>query len=178
MIACTGGMSETPMAAIRQTVGDRSRSVGPGIWSRQTIGSALLYGLGGGIATLLLIGIPTVLIPNRWFGRAIPPRPLDYAILALTVALVAALAATYALPLACPTRERSLTAGGLLSFFAVGCPVCNKLAVLALGWSGVLTYFAPIQPVLGVASIALLAATLVARLRPLLPRRAAGSGLG
>ena len=136
------------------------------VWTRQTIGPAALYGLIGGIATLLLIGIPTVLIPNRWFGREIPPRPVDYAIFALTVALVAALAATYALPLACPTRERSLTAGGLLSFFAVGCPVCNKIVVLALGWSGAMTYFAPLQPFLGVISIILLAATLVARLLP------------
>jgi hypothetical protein len=133
-------------------------------------GTGLLYGLGGGLATLVLIGVPTVLIPNPWFGREIPPRPLDYVVLALTVLLVAALAATYAWPLACPTRERSLTAGGLLSFFAVGCPVCNKLAVLALGWSGAMTNFAPLQPVRGAVAGHLLAATLVARLRPLLSR--------
>lgn len=160
------------MATVQQAADERVRSLGPGLLSRQTIGNAILYGLVGGVATLLLIGIPTVLIPNRWFGREIPPRPFDYAIFALTVALVAVVAATYALPLACPTRERSLTAGGLLSLFAVGCPVCNKLAVLALGWSGAMTYFAPLQPFLGVASIVLLAATLVARLRPLLRLRA------
>lgn len=158
-------------------MGTSSQAVGAGVGggggelrSRRTLGVASLYALGGGLASLLLIGIPTVLLPNAWFGRAIPPRPLDYVFLALTVALVAALAATYALPLTCPTRERSLTAGGLLAFFAVGCPVCNKLAVLALGWSGALTYFAPLQPLLGVASVALLATTLAARLRPLLRR--------
>ena len=152
----------------------QGHSIAIGVWTRQTIGAAALYGLVGGVATLLLIGIPTVLIPNRWFGREIPPRPFDYVIFALTIALVAALAATYALPLACSTRERSLTAGGLLSFFAVGCPVCNKLVVLALGWSGAMTYFAPLQPFIGLLSIVLLAATLVARLRPLLPHRLGG----
>ena len=158
------------MATMRPTAGEGVGAVGVALRSRQTIGSAILYAFGGGLGTALLIGIPTVLIPNRWFGREIPPRPLDYLLFALTIALSAALAATYALPLACPTRERSLTAGGLLAFFAVGCPVCNKLAVLALGWSGAMTYFAPIQPLLGVASLAVLAATLVARLRPLFPR--------
>lgn len=161
------------MATIGPLVGDGWQANPVGAWSRQTIGSAIIHALGGGFATALLIGIPTVLIPNRWFGRAIPPRPLDYVIFALTVVLVAALAATYALPLTCPTRERSLTAGGLLSFFAVGCPVCNKLVVLALGWSGATTYFAPIQPFLGAVSLVVLTATLIARLRPLWSARSA-----
>lgn len=137
-------------------------------WSWPLLRQAGLYGLVGGVATAVLIGIPTVLIPNPWFGREIPPRSLDYLIWALTILLVAALAATYALPLACPTREGSLTAGGFLSFLAVGCPVCNKLVVLALGWSGAMTYFAPLQPLLGAVSLLLLAVTLWLRLRPAL----------
>lgn len=158
------------MSGVRQTVGEEVRGAEQILPPESFVGTGVLYALGGGLATLLLIGVPTVLIPNPWFGREIPPRPLDYVILALTVLLVAALAATYAWPLACPTRERSLTAGGLLSFFAVGCPVCNKLAVLALGWSGALTYFAPLQPLLGAVAILLLAATFVARLWPLMSR--------
>jgi hypothetical protein len=157
------------MSGAEQAVAEEARGTGRALQPESYLGTGLLYGLGGGIATLVLIGVPTVLIPNPWFGREIPPRPLDYVVLALTVLLVAALAATYAWPLACPTRERSLTAGGLLSFFAVGCPVCNKLAVLALGWSGAMTYFAPLQPLLGAVAVLLLAATFVARLRPLLP---------
>lgn len=124
--------------------------------SRADLARASGYGFVTGLAALLLIGVPTAVIPSPWFGREIPPRPLDYLFLALTVPLVAALGATYALPLACPTRERQLTAGGMLSFFAIGCPVCNKIAVLALGWGGAMTYFAPVQPLLGVVSLALL----------------------
>lgn len=158
------------MSGARQTVAEEIRDTARAIPPEPYVRTGVLYALGGGLATLVLIGVPTVLIPNPWFGREIPPRPLDYVFWALTVILVAALAATYAWPLACPTRERSLTAGGLLTFFAVGCPVCNKLAVLALGWSGAMTYFAPLQPLLGAVAVLLLAATLFARLRPLLSR--------
>ena len=57
--------------------------------------------------------------------------------------------------------------GGFLSFLAVGCPTCNKAAVLALGASGATAYFGPVQPFLGVIGLALLAAALVWRLRGL-----------
>jgi hypothetical protein len=49
----------------------------------------------------------------------------------------------------------------------VGCPVCNKLVVLLLGAGGALSYFAPLQPVLGMVSLALLAYALCTRLRAL-----------
>ncbi|WP_369204925.1 hypothetical protein [Streptomyces sp. PU-14G] len=56
------------------------------------------------------------------------------------------------------------TVGGALSFFAVGCPVCNKLVLLALGTSGALTVWQPLQPVLALASLTLLAVATVRRL--------------
>lgn len=62
------------------------------------------------------------------------------------------------------TQGEKLLGGGLLSVFAVGCPVCNKLVVLAPGTSGALTYFAPLQPVLGFLSVGLLLYALRARL--------------
>jgi len=55
--------------------------------------------------------------------------------------------------------------GGLLAFFAVGCPICNKVVVIALGTSGALTWFAPVQPYLGVVALGLLAWALRVRLR-------------
>jgi MFS family permease len=55
--------------------------------------------------------------------------------------------------------------GGLVSFFAVGCPVCNKLVLLALGTTGARQWFEPIQPFLAAASVVLLAVALRARLR-------------
>ena len=56
-------------------------------------------------------------------------------------------------------------AGGVLAWFAVGCPVCNKLALVALGYSGAISYFAPLQPFLAAAALALTAGAVVVRLR-------------
>jgi hypothetical protein len=53
---------------------------------------------------------------------------------------------------ACPVQGRA-AAGGGLAYLAVGCPLCNKAVVLALGSSGALSYFAPAQPWLGVVAL-------------------------
>lgn len=60
--------------------------------------------------------------------------------------------------------------GGIAAFVAIGCPVCNKIVLLALGTTGALNVFAPIQPLIGLASLVILAATVRWSLR----RRAAG----
>ena len=124
-------------------------------------------GIAGGIAAALLMGLPTDVIPNPWFTRMTPVRPLDVVLLALTALLLGALAATYV-----GTRERSSPAGaarggtgGLLSAFAIGCPVCNKLVVAMIGTSGAVTWFGPLQPALGAAGVALAASALYVRLR-------------
>ncbi len=136
---------------------------------------ACLYALGAGIAALLVIGLPSAVIPNAFFTRMIPTRPQDYLLLGITVLMTAALGATYAFPAACSVRGR-LTAGGFLSFLAVGCPVCNKVVVLLLGMGGALTYFQPIQPLLGLVSIALLGFGFYLRVRAV--RVALGSSPG
>ena len=141
---------------MRQVVG----AVPARMWAR-----AAAYGVLGGIATVLLVGIPTAVIPNPIFTRMTPTRPQDYAFLVVTALLAALLAATYALPAACSLQENKLAAGGVFSFLAVGCPVCNKIVVLLLGTSGAFTYFEPLQPVLGVVSIVLLGYAIRTRLR-------------
>ena len=99
---------------------------------------ATIYGLAGAIFTLLAIGIPTDVIPNPIFTRMLPVRPQDYVFLIVTALLGGLLAASYALPQAnvCSTQQGKTTLGGFLSFFAIGCPTCNKLVVLLLGSSG------------------------------------------
>lgn len=132
---------------------------------RASLAKALLYGSLAGVFVTLVIGIPTLIIPNRWFSRMVPVRPRDYVFLALTVLLTALIAATYALPAACPLQEGKLAGGGLLSFLAVGCPVCNKIVVLAVGMSGATSYFEPLQPIIALAGLALLGYGLLIRLR-------------
>ncbi len=129
-----------------------------------------LFGGVAAVLTVLVIGVPTAVLPNAFFTRMTPTRPQDYAFLALTALLVGIIAVTYAVPppvaAAVPgSGEGRMTAGGLLSFLAIGCPICNKLVVLALGVGGALRYFEPVQPLLGVASLALLGVTAWARLR-------------
>lgn len=114
------------------------------------------------------MGIPTDVIPNPWYQRMTPVRPLDIAMLPALSIVVGALIATYALPGARTFSSLSAGSGsGLLGVFAIGCPVCNKLVILALGFSGALTYFAPLQPVLAAAGLVLASITLRGRLRAL-----------
>ncbi len=130
-----------------------------------TRGRAAVYGVAAGIATTLLIGIPTVLIPNPIFGREVPVQPRDYLFLSITVLLTSILAASYALPATCSLQDGKAAAGGFLSFLAVGCPVCNKVVLLTLGASGAMSYFQPLQPLLALASTLLLGYAIWIRFR-------------
>jgi hypothetical protein len=135
---------------------------------RPFIPSALLYGALGAAFATLTIGIPTDVIPNPFFGRMTPVRVQDYVFLIVTAILTGILAASYALPQtrACSIQQGRATVGGFLSFLAIGCPTCNKIVVLLLGTSGALTIFEPIQPLLALASFALLLLAIWIRWRP------------
>lgn len=121
---------------------------------------------GGALSTALLVGLPTDVLPNPLFSRSVPVQWWNYPTLAVTAALAGVVLATYIREPAsghAPTTGR-LTVGGVLSFFAVGCPVCNKLVLLLLGTSGALTYWAALQPLIAVASVVLLAEVALRRL--------------
>ena len=138
-------------------------------WSRRHI----VVALGAGLLISLLIGLPTDVIPNPVFGRPVAVTWWSYPTLVITAALGGLLAATYVGARSgesasldevdAPTRRGGIA--GLLSFFAVGCPVCNKLVIVALGTTGARQWFEPVQPVLAVASIVLLVWALRSRLR-------------
>ncbi|MFW2513516.1 hypothetical protein ACNI3K_07030 [Demequina sp. SO4-13] len=141
------------------------------LWDARTWAIATV----AGVAVALVVGAATVLIPNPVFGREIAPVWWNYPVWLATSALTGMLIATYMRgrgpaeqQLDDPEAERSGrlgVAGAMLGWFAVGCPVCNKIALLALGYSGALTWFAPFQPVLAVAALAVTGVALVARLR-------------
>lgn len=157
-------------------------------WTARQVVVAVVASLAVGA----VIGAATVLLPNPVFGREIPPVTWNYPVWALASVLTGMLLATYVRPVASAgpepeggaegtsasapfARSGSLgVAGTLLAWFAVGCPVCNKLALLALGYTGALTWYAPVQPYLGGAALLLSAVALVVRLRgqqscPVLP---------
>jgi hypothetical protein len=136
-------------------------------------------------ASLLAFGVVAAIIPNPVFGRQVPPEPFAYAVWLVSAPLMGLLGATYSAPATpvvadvAPVPLRPVPApdaagrdgttlgsvAGLGTFLAIGCPVCNKVALVLLGASGAMTVFAPLQPVIGAASLALLAGTLAWRLR-------------
>lgn len=128
--------------------------------------------------TYLFFGLTTAVLANPVFGRSIAPTSWSSSVLLATAVLTGLLTATYLrndgpapirLEAAAVTPgERSARAGmvgSLLAYLAIGCPVCNKLALVLLGTTGAVNVFAPIQPYLGAIGLALLAIALVVRLR-------------
>jgi hypothetical protein len=128
---------------------------------------AWLLAAAGSIVTAIAVGVPTVLIPNPWFTRMTPVRPQDYVIWVTTLTLSGLLIGSFAIPAAERTGEAKAVSAGALAYLAVGCPVCNKVVVLLLGTAGALTFFAPVQLYLGIASLGLLAWALHLRARAL-----------
>ena len=144
----------------------------------------LAWALAWTAASLVAFGLVSAIIPNPVFGRQIPPEPFAYWIWLLSAPLMGLVGATYSAPIRDPLPAASpatfplatdrpdgpngSTLGALAgfgAFLAIGCPVCNKLALVLLGTSGALTIWAPLQPVIGAASLLLLAGTLAWRFR-------------
>ena len=118
------------------------------------------------VIAAVLIAVPSDLIDTPFFGRPVEVRTIDYVILAITAALIGLIFA-----IRVPESEASETQGtrtvwgGFVSFLAVGCPVCNQLVVGLVGTSGALSWWAPVQPVVGLIAGGLLVWTLRYRLR-------------
>ena len=142
----------------------------PGPWAELRSWGARRWAVAAAAAvgTVLLVGIPTDVIPNPVFGRPVEVTWWSLPVLLLTGVLAGLLAATYLRDDAEVIADRSARmggVGGLLAYFAIGCPVCNKLVVLALGATGALEFFAPLQPALAVLGVVVLGVALRARLR-------------
>lgn len=89
----------------------------------------------GTIASLVALGIPTAVIPNPLFSRMTPTDPANIAAWLTSAPLIGLIVASY---LAKPGtdgdpheggHEWSASIGGIGSFLAIGCPVCNKIVV-------------------------------------------------
>ncbi len=167
----------------------RANATAPGAGVRELLADPrfLAWAAIATVGSLLAFGLVSAIIPNPVFGREIPPEPFAIAVWLISAPLMGVIVATYlapppGVPVALgdgraavpPPRQvdaaeqrRSLLgyAGGFAAFLAIGCPVCNKIALVALGTSGALTIWAPLQPIVGAASLVLLAGTVAWRLR-------------
>lgn len=155
VLEATAGRAWSMASREARPVGLTLSQFGPRGWAVAALAAA---------ATLLLIGSLAAIFDNPYFTRMTAVRTQDYAIWVATGALVGLIAGTFAVGRA-TGQGGKLLAGGFLADLAVGCPICNKVVVLLLGTSGALTFFAPIQIYIGLASVALLGLTLLLRAR-------------
>jgi len=115
-----------------------------------------LVAAAGAAVVWLAIGIPTGLLATPWYTRMTPPTWWSYLVWVATAVMSGLFIATYVRrPGAGPVQRRT-GAGAVAnigSLLAVGCPVCNKLVVAAVGISGALSMWAPLQPLIAIASL-------------------------
>ena len=112
---------------------------------------------GAALGVAAVVGMPTGLVPTPYYTRMTPALWWNYPVWILSSVLAGITLATYYRPRALvPGRRTGLTAGGLLTAFAVGCPSCNSLVVAALGASGALSIWAPLQPVVALIAVGLM----------------------
>ncbi|TVR75496.1 MAG: hypothetical protein EA415_03730 [Sphaerobacteraceae bacterium] len=125
----------------------------------------IVYGLGAGVVSFLVLAISTTIIPNPIFPREETVRTFDYVVLGIVTALAIGLGVTYAMPQRCPLQRNKLYSGGVLAFLAIGCPVCNVAVVALIGTGGAMAWFAPVQPLIGIAAIGMLSFALAIQIR-------------
>lgn len=115
------------------------------------------------LVSAVAIGVPTDIFDTPWFTRMTPVRWWELPVLVATAVLTAVwVAVGWSSP---GRRGAGVVGSNVLSVLAVGCPICNKAVVWLLGVSGALGLWAPIQPLIGIGSLALLIAAVVLRIR-------------
>lgn len=135
----------------------------------------------GSLLVAVVIGIPTDVLANPWYTRMTAIGVDQYVWWVAVSLLSGMLLATYALSWSAAAAPHSGLGSGILGYLAIGCPICNKLIVAVIGTSGALSYFAPIQPFLGLMAVLLAAFGLLIRFAglaqgcPLPPGNAAAS---
>jgi hypothetical protein len=142
-----------------RTTDARASALGDVIGATRTLTvSDWLSGAAAGVGIGVVVAVPTRVLPNEFFERMTPTRPQDYVFLVAT-ALLSGLA------VALRSRDVRVASGSIIAVFAVGCPICNKIVVSLLGTAGATSIFAPLQPLLGVVAVALVAFAVVAQAR-------------
>ena len=117
----------------------------------------LLFGFLSSLLYFLVFGAVSAVYSNSLFTRMTSVRNFDWFLLILSSLLVGVFVYQYLLLKKSNGYCKNYAiGGGILGFLAFACPVCNKLIILLLGFSGAMTYFAPIQPIIGIVGVILL----------------------
>lgn len=118
----------------------------------RAIAPRMLRAVSAGLLTVAVMAIPTDVIDTPWFSREVPVRWWEIPVLGAVGVLVALWVAIGS----ADSGAAPAVGGATLATFAIGCPVCNKLVLAAVGTAGALELWAPVQPVLAAASVALM----------------------
>jgi hypothetical protein len=110
-------------------------------------------GTAAAVAVFGLLGSVSALWANPFFIRMTPAGSLEIALLGV----LAALSGLYLAIRRPACGNYTAGSGGLLGFFGIACPTCNKLFLLLVGSEALLTYFEPVRVYVAAAGIAVLA---------------------
>ncbi len=120
--------------------------------------SRILKGLAAALGSFVALGSVAALWENPLFVRMTPAGDLEIVLLGLLSVLLGLYVAIRR-PF-CSAKTAS--AGGVLGFIGVACPVCNKVLLLLFGGDLLLTYFEPVRVYVAAAGV-LAVAVAVAR---------------
>jgi len=128
---------------------------------------SILMGIIAGIAGLILVGIPTDVIPNSRYTRMIPSGMIEVILLIAFSVLLGVYAGTFIYVYLTNRVDKHKkvmassvgkgTFGVFGSWFAISCPTCIPLLVSIFGSGALMKYYEPVRPYLGVLSVGLLA---------------------
>ncbi len=144
----------------------RLRLLWTGGWTplERAVGVGAVTALGFGV----VVGVVTGAIDTPWLERQTPAFTVDYPIWAANALLVGALIGVSVY--AAGRRQFSdapIYAGGLLSAFAIACPLCNGLLVAVIGAGAAASVIDPLRPWLGAAAAVFMAVMLYRRVQTL-----------
>jgi len=130
---------------------------------------SIKYSVIGVIVSVVLffvLGSVSALIPNPFFVRMVESTSLDWIFLISSSVLLGIYTGIHyykkTVVNACTTTSY---AGGIGSFLAFGCPICNKLLIILFGTTALMTYFDPYRSILGFGSIVILLVAIFWRIR-------------
>jgi hypothetical protein len=134
----------------------------PRWWSARQRGVAV----GVFVVAFVLLGEIGQTLPPESEGRTYPVEWWNWVTLPVSAVLMGMIAATFVVQGGRRALAGAGTGGaGTVAAMVMACPVCSPLAIPLLGTSGLLAFLVPERGLIALVSVAMLALTLLLRLR-------------